>query len=235
MQLLLPRHLFQLRQILSLLPLLLLLNSPARAALPEGFLYLDRLIPDAVIELRYSGTHNFVGEPITGYEQARPVLSQAAALALARVQEELRPFGLGIKIFDAYRPQRAVDHFVRWATDLQDTRMKAEFYPDVDKQHLFRDDYIAARSGHSRGSTVDLTLVNLAAPHEPLDMGTPFDYFGPASWPEHAALTPQQRANRLLLQRLMQKHGFRPYPREWWHFTLEAEPHPEQYFDFLPR
>lgn len=218
-----------------ILPLLIFTSSHAWATLPEGFLYLDSLIPDARVELRYSGSHNFIGEPVEGYQQARPVLSKPAAQALVRAQEALRPFGLGILVFDAYRPQRAVDHFVRWAENLEDTRMKAEFYPEVDKQNLFRDNYIAARSGHSRGSTVDLTLVDLNPPHALLDMGTGFDFFGPASWPEHAALSPQQRANRLLLQRLMQEQGFRPYPKEWWHFTLENEPHPDHYFDFLPQ
>lgn len=217
-----------------LLPLLLLFMAGRLWALPEGFSYVDALIPDAVIELRYSGTQNFIGDPVDGYANARPVLSTPAAQALLAVQKELRPFGLGIKLFDAYRPQQAVDHFVRWAKDVQDTRMKATFYPAVDKRHLFRDDYIAERSGHSRGSTVDLSVVNLAPPHTPLDMGTPFDFFDPASWPEHPELSPQQRANRLLLQSLMQKHGFRHYPKEWWHFTLNKEPYPNTYFNFLP-
>lgn len=210
----------------------LLLASVEAWALPAGFVYLDDSIPDIVVELRYRGSNNFLGRPVEGYQGDRAILSQAAALALSRVQADLRPFGLGIKIFDAYRPQRAVDHFVRWAQDTADTRMKAEYYPEVDKRNLFRDDYIAERSGHSRGSTVDLTLVTLAAPHAALDMGTPFDFFGPASWPEHPALSEQQKANRLLLRTLMIKHGFRPYPKEWWHFTLEGEPHPETYFDF---
>ncbi len=219
----------------TLLPILLLFLTGQVWALPNGFVYVDALIPDAVIELRYSGTQNFIGHPVDGYAHARPVLSEPAALALLAVQKELRPFGLGIKLFDAYRPQQAVDHFVRWAKDLPDTRMKTAYYPAVDKRYLFRDDYIAARSGHSRGSTVDLTVVDIALPNAPLDMGTPFDFFDPASWPEHPNLTAQQRANRLLLQRLMQKHGFRHYAKEWWHFTLNSEPYPDTYFNFLPQ
>lgn len=203
-------------------------------ALPPGFVYLDEVIPDIRVDLRYSGSHNFVGEPIDGYLAPRAILSREAAAALAQVQAELRPFGLGLLVFDAYRPQRAVNHFVRWAQDLRDTRMKAEFYPGVAKKDLFREDYIAARSSHSRGSTVDLTLVALNAPPGDggLDMGTGFDFFGPESWPEYAGITPAQRAHRLLLRTLMLEHGFRPYPKEWWHFTLADEPFQDTWFDF---
>ena len=203
-------------------------------ALPPGFVYLDAVIPDIRLDLRYCTARNFVGGRIDGYRAPRAILSREAAEALAKVQEELRPFGLGLLVFDAYRPQRAVDHFVRWAQDLQDTRMKAEFYPDVDKQNLFREEYIAARSSHSRGSTVDLTLVALGAPpgDAGLDMGTDFDYFGPESWPDYAGITPARRAHRLLLRSLMLQHGFKPYPKEWWHFTLANEPFPETWFDF---
>lgn len=125
-----------------------------------------------------------------------------------------------------------MDQFVRWAKDWDDVAMKQEFYPAVEKKNLFRDGYIAARSSHSRGSTVDLTLVSLDGPGTELDMGSPFDYFGPPSWPDSAAVSPAQRAHRLLLRTLMTKHGFKPYPQEWWHFTLEGEPFPETYFDF---
>ncbi len=210
----------------------LLFASVETWALPPGFVYLDESIPDIVVELRYHSSNNFLGRPVDGYQTDRAILSEPAASALAQVQAELRAYGLGIKIFDAYRPQRAVNHFVRWARDISDTRMKAEYYPEVDKRNLFREDYIAERSGHSRGSTVDLTLVSLSDPHRALDMGTPFDYFGPASWPDHPDLSPQQKANRLLLRSLMMQHGFRPYPKEWWHFTLKDEPNPETYFDF---
>ena len=206
----------------------------AHAQLPAGFTFIEDVIPGLKVDLRYTGSHNFVGRPVSGYENARPVLSTPAANALARVQADLLPFRLGLLVFDAYRPQRAVDDFVKWAADPEDIRTQAEFYPDVDKRNLFKEDYIAERSGHSRGSTVDLTLVALDTGAQ-LDMGSGFDFFGVESWPEHPGLTHQQRANRLLLQTLMLKQGFKPYPKEWWHFTLENEPFPDDYFDFLPR
>lgn len=198
------------------------------------FVTCEAMIPDIRMELRYAGSRNFVGERIDGYRRPLCLLTRQAALALAAVQEELLPLGLGLKIFDAYRPQRAVDHFVRWAADPHDVRMKAEFYPGVDKRDLFRDDYISARSGHSRGSTVDLTIVSLAGETagKELEMGTGFDFFGPESWIAYPALTERQRSNRMLLQSVMKRHGFRPYAREWWHFTLEHEPFPDSYFDF---
>lgn len=208
-------------------------GSSAAIALPDGFVYVDTAVPDAVVDLRYRMSNNFVGRPVDGYAGDRAILSRPAATALAKVQADLRPFGLGVKIFDAYRPQRAVDHFVRWAKDLDDQCAKAVYYPEVDKRNLFKEDYIAERSGHSRGSTVDLTLVELGGERRPLDMGTAFDFFGVASWPEHPGLSAQQRANRLLLQSLMTKHGFRPYAKEWWHFTLKDEPYPDTYFDFV--
>lgn len=213
--------------------LMLIVAAFEAAALPPGFVYVDEEIPDVIVDLRYRGADNFLGQAVAGYQGQRAILSREATNALAAVQAELRPFGLGIKIFDAYRPQRAVDHFVRWAKDVDDRRMQARHYPHVDKRDLFREDYIAERSGHSRGSTLDLTLVSLTPPHDALEMGTIFDYFGPESWPTHAALPAQQRANRLLLQSLMLRHGFRLYPREWWHFTLNNEPYPETYFDFV--
>ncbi len=204
------------------------------ATLPQGFVDAATVIPGIRIELRYATAHNFVGEPIDGYLRQRCILTREAAQALRGVQEELAPFGLALKVFDAYRPQQAVDHFVRWARNGDDIRAKAEFYPGVDKGSLFKDDYISARSGHSRGSTVDVTIVELTggAAGRELDMGTCFDFFGPESWPTDPRMTPVQRANRMLLQSVMKKHGFRPYAKEWWHFTLEHEPFPETYFDF---
>jgi len=202
--------------------------------LPQGFVYVDQVIPGIKIDLRYYTDRNFVGERIDGYLQPGCILSEQAAQALKAVQDELQAFGLGLKIFDAYRPQRAVDHFVRWAEDLLDTRMKAEFYPDVKKEDLFKEQYIAARSSHSRGSTVDLTITSLdAASSDPgLDMGSGFDLFGPKSWPTSLAVSPAARSHRMLLQVLMIKHGFDSYPQEWWHFTLKGEPFPDTYFDF---
>lgn len=201
---------------------------------PPGFVDALQAVPGVEIDLRYLSSDNFVGEPIDGYRQERCYMTVEAAAALRGVQLELAGFGLGLKVFDAYRPQQAVDHFVRWAADLGDTKMKARYYPAVRKAHLFRDGYIAARSGHSRGSTVDLTLVTLNETNvSELDMGTRWDFFGPESWPSSDAVTPQQRANRMLLQSLMVKHGFRPIDEEWWHFTLVDEPFPETYFDFV--
>jgi D-alanyl-D-alanine dipeptidase len=209
--------------------------ADAPGALPEGFVYLDKAIPGIQIELRYSTDHNFVGKPIDGYLKPRAILTRPAARALAEVQEKLKPFGLGLKVFDAYRPQRAVNHFIRWASDLDDTKMKAEFYPDVAKKDLFKKDYIADRSSHSRGSTVDITVVSLTGKKQELNMGSRFDFFGRQSWPAFARLTPDQRANRMLLRTLMITHGFNPYPQEWWHFTLAKEPFPDTYFDFPVR
>ncbi len=205
-----------------------------RPALPEGFVYIDDVVPGIVIDLRYHTGDNFVGRPIDGYRHGHAVLSEPAAAALAGVQESLRPFGLALKVFDAYRPQRAVDHFVRWGEDLDDQATKSEFYPDVAKQDLFKEGYIAARSGHSRGSTVDLTIVfqdGSGAVRE-LDMGSGYDFFGPVSWPESNAVSAQQRANRALLHEAMTTNGFNHYDREWWHFTLADEPYPDTYFDF---
>ena len=202
--------------------------------LPEGFVYLDEAIPGIVIELKYATSDNFVGQPIDGYPHEHAILSEPAAVALAQAQNSLQPFGFGLKIFDAYRPQRAVDHFVRWGENLGDQVTKPDFYPQVAKENLFEEGYIAARSGHSRGSTVDLTIVyhdEAGAVHE-LDMGSAYDFFGPVSWPDSPGVSAQQRANRALLQQVMTAHGFNHYAREWWHFTLADEPYPVTYFDF---
>jgi len=205
----------------------------ANSSLPKGFVYVRDIVPNLVLDLRYFGNNNFIGEKIDGYRADVCIIHGDAAKALAGVQAELKPFGLGLKIFDAYRPQSAVDHFVRWAKDLSDIRMKAEFYPDVDKKDLFKEGYIASKSGHSRGSTIDLTIISLSGNHQELDMGSGFDFFGPISWPLSPLVTPEQRANRMLLQTLMVKHGFKPYKKEWWHFTLEQEPFADTYFDFF--
>jgi D-alanyl-D-alanine dipeptidase len=202
------------------------------AVLPEGFVFLEDIIPDIEVELRYAGTNNFVGAPVDGYEAGKCVISLDAALALRNLQEELYDYNLCLKVFDAYRPQTAVDHFVRWAQDLTDTINKQQFYPDVKKANLFKEGYIASSSRHSSGSTIDMTLVDGSNGIE-LDMGSPWDYFGERSWVDFVSITEQQKANRQLLQTLMAKHGFRNYPKEWWHFTLRGEPYPGQYFDFL--
>lgn len=197
----------------------------------SGFVLVTDVIPDAILEIRYFSTYNFIGDRIEGYEEPCALLTREAALALKNVSEELMAMGYRIKIFDAYRPQMAVDHFVRWAEDLEDTRMKAYFYPEVPKAELFSQGYIASRSGHSRGSTVDVTLVDMATGRE-VDMGGSFDFFGEQSHGDYAGLTPEQKANRQLLKDVMTAHGFRAIATEWWHFTLEAEPYPDLYFIF---
>ncbi len=201
---------------------------------PKGFVYLEELVPTIKIELRYITDNNFVGRPIDGYVNPRPIISTEAAKALKKVQEDLAPFGLGLKVFDAYRPQRAVDNFVNWAKRIDDRIKKTEYYPNVKKENLFKEGYIASKSGHSRGSAVDLTIVSLVGPDKgkELDMGSGFDFFGPESWPENLSMTSSQRANRMLLRCLMTKHGFKPYKKEWWHFNLKNEPYPDTYFDF---
>ena len=205
----------------------------AQAALaqerPAAFVDAATLVPGLIVEMRYAGPHNFVGRPIDGYEAQRCLLTRAAAAALADVARDLAPRGLKLKVFDCYRPMRAVANFMRWARDLSDTAGKREFYPNVNKSTLFRDGYIASHSGHSRGSTVDLTLARDG--HE-LDMGTPFDFFSLRSWPGSAEVSAEARAHRALLAAAMQRRGFRPYVREWWHFTLSREPFPTTYFDF---
>jgi D-alanyl-D-alanine dipeptidase len=200
---------------------------------PSAFVDASTVVPGLIADMRYAGSHNFVGRPIAGYEAPRCLLSQAAAAALADVARDLASRGLHIKVFDCYRPTRAVMNFVRWARDLKDTAGKAEFYPEVDKRTLFRDGYIASQSGHSRGSTIDMTLANDDG--RELDMGTPFDFFSPKSWTADPTVTPEQHANRMLLAAAMRRHGFRPYDREWWHFTLRGEPFPDTYFDFPVR
>lgn len=202
-------------------------------ALPEGFVYVDEAIPDIRVDLRYASSNNFVGRPVIGYISQRTVLTVPAAHALSKVQSELKPFGLQLLVFDAYRPQQAVDDFVVWSKDMSDVRTKAEYYPHVAKTALFPGGYIAERSGHSRGSTIDLTIIGTGSSAGLLDMGTGFDYFGPESWPDYPDLIDQQRANRLLLRTLMQNHGFTPYAQEWWHFIYGAEPYPDTYFNFV--
>lgn len=213
---------------------LLFSHGVSAGELPKGFVDARTVIPDLRLELRYLGTDNFVGQRVDGYRAERCILTGEAAAALKQVQDDLRPFGLALKVYDAYRPQRAVDHFDRWARALSDTRTKMAFYPDVAKKDLFRLGYIAGRSSHSRGSTVDLTIVVAAdgQPGRDLDMGTGFDLFGPASWPASTTVTAEQRAHRLLLRSLMVRHGFVPFDMEWWHFTLAHEPYPATYFDF---
>lgn len=199
--------------------------------LPKGFVYVRDIIPDLDVELRYFSKNNFVGDTINGYNANILILTKPTAEALKKVQDELQEQNLCLKIYDGYRPQRAVNHFVSWAKILNDTIQKTTFYPNVDKRNLFKEGYIASHSGHSRGSTVDLTIID-GNTQEPLDMGSSFDFFGHESWINYEGLTKVQKQNRQLLQSVMLKHGFRGYAREWWHFTLRNEPFPNTYFDF---
>ena len=195
------------------------------------FALITDVVPDAILEIRYFSTYNFIGNRIPGYEEPVAILSKEAAAALQLVSADLKAKGYRLKIYDAYRPQRAVDHFVRWGKALEDTRMKSCFYPEVDKKNLFRDGYIDARSGHSRGSTVDLTIINMQTGKE-VDMGGVFDYFGELSHPSYTNITEEQKANRKILADAMIARGFKPLDTEWWHFTLKDEPYPNKYFDF---
>lgn len=201
---------------------------------PNSFVDAATIVPSLVVEMRYAGSHNFVGEPIAGYERPVCLLTRTATQALAMVQSDLESRGLGLKVFDCYRPQRAVAHFARWARDIGDIRRKPEFYPEVNKRDLFALGYIAYRSGHSRGSTVDLTLVRRSDGVE-LDMGTGFDTFSPKSSPANGSVGAETRHNRAILAAAMARRGFKPYAKEWWHFTLRDEPFPDQYFDFPVR
>ena len=208
---------------------------------------LSDVVPDAILEIRYFSTYNFVGVRIDGYEQPKAMMTQRAADSLRAVSEDVKQMGYRLKIYDAYRPQRAVDHFVRWAADIPDTLMKRYFYPDLDKSVLFEQVYIAEKSGHTRGSTVDLTLFDMNTEKE-VDMGGTFDFFGPESHPDFCGnpdtdtfigsysaagriITPQQFHNRMILRQAMLRHGFQPIDTEWWHFTLKDEPFPDTYFD----
>ncbi len=214
------------------------------------FVTLTDVVPDAILEIRYFGTYNFVGTRIDGYEEPTALMTKQAAQALKRVSDDVRKLGYRLKIYDAYRPQKGVDHFVRWAQDVKATEMKPYFYPDLDKSVLFAQEYIMEKSGHTRGSTVDLTLFDMNTEKE-LDMGGTFDWFGPESHPDFCgnpetgeytgdnsksptgrSITPEQFAHRMILRKAMLDNGFKPLDSEWWHFTLRNEPFPDTYFTF---
>ena len=198
----------------------------------SDFVLISEAVPDVILEIRYYSTYNFVGKRIDGYEEPLAFLTKEAAAALKQASDELVAKGYRLKIYDAYRPQMAVTNFKNWALDVEDTKMKEYFYPELEKDVLFPQGYIAEHSGHSRGSTVDLTLFDMKTEKE-VDMGGTFDYFGELSHPDYKeGLTEQQYANRMLLRETMLAHGFKPLPEEWWHFTLEKEPYPETYFTF---
>jgi len=242
------------RIIFIIVAILFLASSSYSQNIPKGFVEIREVIPDIIIDLRYATNHNFLGVPVDGYNAQKCFITKAAADSLLKVQSELKQFNLSLKVYDAYRPQRAVDHFVRWAKDLSDTLTKKEFYSTLDKDRLFIDGYIAKKSGHSRGSTIDLTIVPIPLPYQPeydienqcecfksyeerfkdnsLDMGTGFDCFHQRSHTLNKEISVQQKANRLLLKTLMEKYGFKNLAEEWWHFTLKNEPFHNTYFDF---
>ncbi|MBT8399745.1 MAG: M15 family metallopeptidase [Rhodothermia bacterium] len=201
----------------------------------------SKLDPTIVIDMRYAGPDNFVGQKIDGYESAVCLLTPHAAEALTRVNRDLSGLGYRLVVFDCYRPQRAVDHFVRWSRYPLETATKEEYYPRVEKKRLFSLGYIASRSGHSRGSTVDAGLMKVdedsagSVRLTPVDMGTPFDFFDERSHTDAPGLTPDQRMHRDLLRSVMDEYGFRNYRKEWWHFTLRGEPFPDSYFDVVVR
>ena len=200
----------------------------------HGFVSVGEVIPDVLLDIRYFSSFNFIGKRIDGYEEPAAILTREAAQALKEASREAMEQGFRLKVFDTYRPQKAVDHFVRWAKDPEDIRMKAFFYPELEKTEIIPQGYIAEHSGHSRGSTVDLTLFDMATQQD-VDMGGTFDFFGELSHPDYSGVSEVQHANRMLLQSLMVKHGFRPLETEWWHFTLENEPWPDTYFTFSVR
>jgi D-alanyl-D-alanine dipeptidase len=205
--------------------------SSARTAAEAGLVDVRSLVPDLAEDIKYAGSDNFVGMPVDGYGSAKCELLLPAAQALAKVEQALRPRGLRLLVWDCYRPVRAVQHFVRWAANLSDQRTKAAHYPDLDKSALLGD-YIAPVSGHSRGATLDLTLLRCDGSRcAPLDMGTEFDLFDPRANTDSPLVTPEQRANRSLLRGAMQAQGFRNYPMEWWHYTLTPEPSPTRMYD----
>jgi len=197
----------------------------------SGFVLLSDYVPGIVQEIRYFSTYNFVGDRIDGYEEPCAIITREAARALKTVSNLAQVHGYRLKIFDAYRPACAVRHFVLWGIEDLDLRMKPFFYPDIEKQELFSRGYIASRSSHSRGSTVDLTLLDMSTGKE-IDMGSPFDYFSELSHPDCREVTDEQYANRMLLQDMMTENGFVPIDCEWWHFTLKDEPYPDTYFEF---
>lgn len=213
-------------------------------ALPAGFAHLRDVAPSVLQDMRYHGSQNFVGRPVAGYQAPHCILSERAARALQAAQAQVRPHGLTFKVFDCYRPQTAVNDFVRWGADLADQRTKADYYPGVPKAELFQRGYIAEKSGHSRGSTVDLTLVVVdgqraskvlrgpLADGQEVDMGSPFDLFDAQSHTDNTTLSPDVQHNRHWMRAVLQQHGFRNLPEEWWHYTLADEPFADRYFDF---
>ena len=200
---------------------------------PSDFVNLSESIPSLVLSLRYGTSKNFLGRVVKGYENPNPLGTRAVAEALQCVQKKLKKRNIGLILYDSYRPQKAVDDFLEWASDSSDTIMKRYFYPDNKKEQLFKLGFIASKSGHSRGSTVDVGLIECKGDsYNIIDMGSAWDYFGPEAATNYINLTKQQLKNRALLQNCMERCGFKPYDKEWWHFTLKSEPYPNTYFNF---
>ena len=210
------------------------LITTVSAQVPRDFEYIVNEIPNIVLEIRYASKENFIGRVVNGYKSPKVVLTKKALSALKKAQTEFIQLGYGIKVFDAYRPQHAVDDFMQWIKAEKDTVMKHKYYPKLAKKNLVPQGYIAEKSGHSRGSTLDLSLVYLDGEKkgQEIDMGSEWDYFGKRSNYDYPEISSKQKENRALLQKIMIKHGFLPYAEEWWHFTLADEPYPDQYFDF---
>ncbi len=207
-------------------------DTTVSEASKNGFVVLTDVVPDAILEIRYFSTFNFMGVRVDGYNAPIAYLTKEAADSLKAVSDDVKAMGYRLKIFDAYRPQCAVDHFVRWSHEASDTLMKRYFYPDIDKPRLFEEGYIAKKSRHTCGSTIDLTLFDMNTEKE-VDMGSPFDWLGEESHPDYAGVTPEQHKNRMILRDAMLRHGFRGISTEWWHFVLKNEPYPDTYFTFV--
>ena len=218
--------------LLCLLGLFSLQLIPAQ--IPESFGYITKEIPEIHLDIRYATKNNFMGRVVKGYASPKVVLTKKALIALKSAEADFKHIGLGIKVFDAYRPQRAVDDFMVWIKVENDTLMKKRYYPDLDKKDLVPQGYIAEKSGHSRGSTIDLSLIYLKGNKagKELDMGGRWDFFGKQSNYDFPEINQKQKENRALLQKIMSEHGFIPYAQEWWHFSLAEEPFPTTYFDF---
>ena len=207
------------------------MSSKEREMDSSGFVMLADYVPHVIQEIRYHSSYNFIGERIDGYEEPVALITLEAARALKAAANELFVMGYQIKVFDVYRPARAVKHFILWGIEDQDLRMKPYFYPDLEKQEIFAKGYIAKQSSHSRGSAIDMTLLDMKTGKE-LDMGSPFDFFGEVSHPDSRNVTDEQYNNRKLLQKVMIRNGFTTLDCEWWHFVLADEPYPDTYFDF---
>lgn len=232
-----------------------LLAFECLAALPDGFVYLYDIDPSIQVDLRYAGQDNFLGKKVNGYNSDKSIiLTKQSAQALKKAQEIFNKDGFSIVVYDAYRPQRAVDDFVNWAKDVNNQKMKTFFYPRVDKAKLFEIGYIFEKSSHTRGSTIDLSIIELKKKLYPikaisrklnddfkilylddgtLDMGSSFDLFDQVSHYNNELISPEHKLHRTYLKLVMESCGFKSYSEEWWHFTLANEPFPDKYYNFV--